>query len=147
MRADSWKIYWDEFAVNAYIYGSEINYIAKDNVEFVNDMMPPGTVINEWYSRTNFQSKKMEPELPIIDGEGTYEVEVAMESDKPSGCLIRIVFLDKYDDEAGDVIVHERKAVFKCPLRTYSYKVQLISAGVSHLNFHYLIIRELFDEH
>ncbi len=146
MRADSWKIYWNEYAANSYIYGSEINYIAKDHVEFFNSMMPPGTVINEWYSRTNFQGQKMEPELPIIDGEGQYEIEVAMESNKKGGCLIRIVFLDKYDDEAGDVIVHESKAAFRCPLRTYSYKVQLISAGVSHLDFHYLIIRELFNE-
>ena len=145
MREDSWKIYWTEYCAQTYIYGSEISFISKNHVEFYNPMMPPGTVINEWASRCNFQATKMEPALPMIDGEGQYEIEVAFKSDVKGGCLIRIVFLDKYDEEAGDVIVHGSKAQFKCPLRTYSYKVQLIAAGVSRLEFYHMIIRELFE--
>ena len=96
MSVENYKIYWNEYSADTYLYGSEIDYIAKDNVHFVNMLMPPGTVIKEWYSMVNFQAKRIEPALPIIDGESVYSVNVDIDTPASKGYIIRFVFFDKY---------------------------------------------------
>ena len=76
MTGEKWTIYWNEYSSDTYLYGSEIWYHGKNDVEFQNSLMPPGTVIKQWYSRTNYQMQRMEPSLPMIDGEGGYRVTV-----------------------------------------------------------------------
>ena len=49
MPKEIYKVYWNEYSAATYLYGSEINYLSKDNVEFKNMLMPPGTVIKEWF--------------------------------------------------------------------------------------------------
>ena len=142
---DSYKIYWNEYSSDTYLYGSEITYNDKDNVEFINMLMPPGTVIKEWYSKVNFQAKRIEPALPIIDGESAYSVSVDIDSPNDSGYIIRFIFYDKYETEAGSFILKEREGKFKCPLKTYSYKMQLINGGMHEFTFHSIEITEIGD--
>ena len=75
----SWTVYWEEYASDAYLYGSSISFHAHDDVEFANELMPAGTVIKTWHSMVNFQERRVEPTLPIIDGEGSYHVTVDLE--------------------------------------------------------------------
>ena len=60
MLGEKWSIYWNEYASDTYLYGSEIEFHKKDDVEFINRLMPPGTVIKQWYSKTNFQMQHIE---------------------------------------------------------------------------------------
>lgn len=143
MSVEKYKIYWNEYSADTYLYGSEINFIDKDNVEFVNMLMPPGTVIKEWYSMVNFQAKRIEPTLPIIDGESTYRVNVDIDTPKNCGYIIRFVFFDKYEMEVGNYTISKKEAEFRCPLKTYSYKMQLINGGMHEFTFHSIEITEL----
>jgi accessory secretory protein Asp3 len=34
---------------------------------------------------------------------------------------------------------------FRCPLKTYSYRMQLINGGVEQFHFHRIIIQEVLD--
>ncbi len=68
MTGEKWIIYWNEYSADTYLYGSEVTYHAKDDVEFKNPMMPPGTVIKQWYSKTNYQAQRIEPALPMLTG-------------------------------------------------------------------------------
>ena len=34
ITGQSWKIYWNEYAKDSYLYGTEVYFHAKDNVEF-----------------------------------------------------------------------------------------------------------------
>ena len=145
MTGAKWTVYWGEYSANTYLYGSEVTYLAKDDVEFRNRLMPPGTVIKEWYSKTNFQLQKIEPTLPIIDGESTYEITVHIETAKEENWLMRLVFYDKYEMEAGTLTLRDGKTEFRCPLKTYSYKIQLINGGMTHFHFHSMTIREIAD--
>ena len=61
MTGEKWTIYWNEYSSDTYLYGSEITYHKKDDVEFKNELMPSGTVIKQWYSKTNYQRQKIEP--------------------------------------------------------------------------------------
>lgn len=146
MEKASWTILWNEYSSDTYLYGSEIEYIARNNVRFKNTLMPPGTVIKQWYSLTNYQAQRIEPSLPIIDGESRYRIKVNVETPDGEGYLIRLVFLDRYEREAGDFTVRGREAEFSCPLKTYSYKMQLINAGMSEFVYHSVIIEEIANK-
>jgi accessory Sec system protein Asp3 len=146
MTGEKWTILWNEYSSDTYLYGSQVVYHARDDVEFRNHLMPPGTVIKEWYSKVNFQMQRIEPALPMIDGESRYRISVDIESEDPAGCLVRLVFFDRYEVEAGSVTVRGPSLDFKCPLKTYSYRMQLINGGVEQFHFHKILIQELIDE-
>ncbi|MCI6172744.1 MAG: accessory Sec system protein Asp3 [Clostridiales bacterium] len=137
-----WKIYWNELASDTYIYGSEIEFHAADDVEFRNALMPPGTIIKKWYSKVNFQAGRIEPALPIIDGEGRYHIAVDVESDVSGGILLRLLFLGKSGEEVESLFVDSPEMDFKCPLKAYSYEAQLICAGAHSFHFHSFTISE-----
>lgn len=108
--------------------------------------MPPGTVIKKWYSKTNYQFHKIEPALPMIDGESRYQLTVNIRTLPGESCLVRLVFFDRYEAEAGSIVVRDREGVFQCPLKTYSYSMELINGGVSRFHFHSIVIQEITDE-
>ena len=143
MSRASWTVFWNEYSSDTYLYGSQIEYEAKNNVHFKNELMPPGTIIKQWYSLTNYQAQRIEPSLPIIDGESKYRIKVNVETPDEKGYLIRLVFLDRYEREAGDFTVRGKEAEFSCPLKTYSYRMQLINAGMKEFIFHSVIIEEI----
>ena len=146
MIGERWTIFWNEYASDTYLYGSQITFHKKDDVEFRNMLMPPGTIIKQWYSKTNFQLQRIEPALPIIDGEGEYQIILNIDTEENETCLGRLVFYDKYEVEAGSVTLRDKVTNFRCPLKTYSYRLQLINGGVTKLHFHSIVIREIINE-
>lgn len=146
MIGEKWTVFWNEYASDTYMYGSRLIFHKKDDVEFQNLLMPPGTVIKQWYSKTNFQMQRIEPTLPIIDGEGEYQIILNIDTEENESCLGRLVFYDKYEVEVGNITLRDKVTNFRCPLKTYSYRLQLINGGVTKLHFHSIIIRELIDE-
>ena len=146
MSGARWTIYWNEYSSDTYLYGSEISFHKKDDVEFRNLLMPPGTVIKEWYSKTNFQMQKIEPALPMIDGESAYRIHVNMDVPEHENCLVRLVFYDRYEIEAGSMTIRDTVTDFRCPLKTYSYRMQLINGGITQFHFHSIMIQEIDDE-
>lgn len=143
MLGEKWTIYWNEYASDTYLYGSEIVFHKKDDVEFKNLLMPPGTVIKQWYSKTNFQAQRIEPALPIIDGEGEYRITINLDTEDKGTCLGHLIYFDRYGAEAGSLTLRDKEAVFQCPLKTYSYCLQLINAGVTKFHFHSVVIQEV----
>lgn len=146
MIGERWTVFWNEYASDTYLYGSQIIFHKKDDVEFRNMLMPPGTIIKQWYSKTNFQLQRIEPALPIIDGEGEYQIILNIDTEENETCLGRLVFYDKYEVEAGSVTLRDKVTNFRCPLKTYSYRLQLINGGVTKLHFHSIVIREIINE-
>ncbi len=146
MIGEKWTVYWNEFSSDTYLYGSEISYRAKDEVEYVNVLMPSGTVIKRWYSKTNYQGKRIEPALPMIDGEGRYRLKVSIDCPEGEAWLIQLVFYDKYETEAGRIAVRDEISEFQCPLRTYSYQLELINGGMTRFCFHSVEIQEIENE-
>ena len=146
MTGHSWKIYWNEYAKEAYLYGSEVYFHAKDDIEFKNQLMQPGAVIKRWFSKVNYQLMRMEPSLPMIDGEGRYRISLDASAEPEGGLLLRIIFYDRYDTEAGSRIIRDGEGEFQCPLKTFSYEVQLIHAGAAQFHFHWITLTEVTDE-
>lgn len=145
MTGQSWKIYWNEYTKDTYLYGTELFFHAKDDVEFRNELMPPGTVIKRWFSKVNYQVKRIEPALPMIDGEGSYHIRLEASAEPRYGLILKIIFYDRYDQEAGSQIVRNGEADFQCPLKTFSYEVQIINGGITRFHFHKIVITEVTD--
>lgn len=146
MLGEKWTVFWNEYASDTYLFGSQITFHKKDNVEFRNLLMPPGTVIKQWYSKTNFQMQRIEPTLPIIDGENVYRITLNIDTNENENLLARLVFYDRYGVEAGILNLRDSETDFQCPLKTYSYRLQLINGGVTKFNFHSIVIQELINE-
>lgn len=145
MAGEVWKIYWNEYVKDTYLYGSEIQFHAKDDVEFKNELLPPGTVIKRWLSKVNYQFMRIEPTLPMIDGEGRYHISLDVSTESANELILKLIFYDRYDAEAGSQIIRDGEADFQCPLKTFSYEVQLVNAGAKQFHFHSIIITEITD--
>ena len=142
----SWKVYWKEHMSDMNLFGAYVFYHAKDDVEYRCDLMSPGTVIKEWHSKTNFQSSAIEPSLPMIDGERQYRISLSASKNTDNRLIMRLVFFDRYDYEICDYIVRDKEGIFKCPLNTFSYDIQLINSGIQSFHFYYITISEIEDE-
>lgn len=146
MADEKWEIYWNEYASDTYLYGSEVTFHQKNDVEYVNPLMPPGTVIKQWYSKTNIQMQRIEPSLPMIDGEVGCRITVNIDCPENEQWLIRLLFYNRDEVEVGSLNVRDASVDFKCPLSTYSYRMQLINAGLTRFHFHSVTIQEIEDE-
>lgn len=148
MRDDTWMIRWGNYLSDVYVYGSKIEFKEDQSVVYQNRLMPPGTVIKRWYSQTNFQRQRVEPALPLIDGERAYEItsDIAGNRKESKPLMLRIVFYDRYDVEAESIIVREKKAVFQPSVKTYSYCIELINGGNADFTFRSLTLREISKE-
>lgn len=143
---NTWIIRWTGYVKNSYLYGSEIHFEADGSVSFENGLIPPGTAIHTWYSETNYQTDRIEPELPLIDGERSYRITSEMESDVPEGLLLEILFFDKNGKNAGHRILRGSVLTVRPPISTYSYEIRLISGGAHRFTFHRFLMEELPEE-
>lgn len=143
---EKWKISWDDYMKNAYFYGTEVVFHNKNDVEISNNLIPSGTVMKTWFSKVNFQATRIEPTLPIIDGEGKYVIRFDVETDCDDGVLFRLMYYDRYDNEVGHHIIRSKEEVFKCPMATYSYRLQMINMGAQKVRFHSISIQEVLSE-
>ena len=80
-----------------------------------------------------------------ISSESEYEITARIDYPQGGRCILRLVFLDKYEEEAGTFLVREDHARFRCPLKTYSYRMELMNAGTSAFRFHSVTIQEVSD--
>ena len=81
----------------------------------------------------------------MIDGEGRYHISLEASAEPADGLLLKLIFYDRYDSEAGFQIIRDGRDDFQCPLKTFSYEVQLISAGATQFHFHSIVITEITD--
>lgn len=146
MEEKIWRITWNEYTKDAYLYGSEISFPAKDHVIFKNELMPPGTVIKSWFSSTRYQSMRIEPTLPIIDGEARYHIVLEASAKPKNGLLLRILFFNRRNEEVGSRIIRDGEGDFQCPKDTFHYDIQLINGGAKEFHFSAITIAELTDE-
>ena len=60
--------------------------------------------------------------------------------------FLKLIFFDRYNKEVGNIVERSDKMAFTYPKEAYSYKVQLLSAGVESFEFHCLKIEEILEE-
>lgn len=148
MVNDKWIIRWKEYMSYSYGYGTSVEFTEDNKVRYKNELMPPGTILHTWYSKTNFQSQRIEPMLPLIDGESAYKLTANLEyvDTRDTGLILRVVFLDRYDSEFERIIIRGGSGMFKPPITTYSFRIELINGGCTEFIFDSLILQEVSQE-
>jgi len=73
-------------------------------------------------------------------------ITINIDTLKDELCLARLVYYDRYGVEAGTLTLRDKETVFRCPLKTYSYRLQLINGGVTNFHFHSIVIQEVIHE-
>ena len=104
MYGDTWQVRWKEFLSDSYVYGSKIEFNEDGSVSYKNRLMPPGTVIHTWYSMTNFQGNRIEPSLPLIDGERAYSIAVNID----------------YHNSESEALMYRRRVLLSAIKRRFS---------------------------
>ena len=148
------EIYWGEFKggssgdgrQNTFLYGSIVLYHSRDHVYLENTMVNSGTMIHEWTSSFNFQGNRLTPTLPLLKKEHSYRLTSQMTVQPQNGLYFRLIFMDRYDRQVGQVIEKNFDYTFTYPEDAYHYKVQLLSAGFQSVDFHSFSIEEDYSE-
>ena len=149
------EIYWGEFKgaslgdtrQNTFLFGSIVLYYSRDHVYLENDMVNSGTMIHEWTSSFNFQGNRLTPTLPLLKRGYRYRLASHMIVQPQNGLYFRLIFMDRYDKQVGQVIEKDLAFTFTYPEEAYHYRVQLLSAGFQSVDFHSFSIEEDDSEH
>ena len=145
MKTDDSMIYsvrWDNLANESYLYGSSITFERDGTVRFSNQLMPPGQIIRRWQSDLNYQGKRHEPQLPVLEEGEEYEIRSYARCKPDGGVKLRIRFFDRQGEESGYVIIDNRVDNFVCPQGASAYELELINAGAEELVFHHIEIQK-----
>ena len=149
------EIYWGELRGASisktrkdftYLYGSTIIFHSLDQVYFENKLMASGQTIHEWSSSWNYQGDRQVPSLPLIKRGRPYSLTRDMTSYPSESVFLKLIFFDRYNKKVGNIVERSDKMAFTYPKEAYSYKVQLLSAGVESFEFHCLRIEEILEE-
>ena len=108
--------------------------------------MASGQKIHEWSSSWNYQGDRQVPSLPLLKRGRSYSLTRDMNSYPSGSVFLKLIFFDRYNREVGNIVERSDKMAFTYPKEAYSYKVQLLSAGVESFEFHYLKIEDILEE-
>ena len=143
MKEMGWTIFWPRYNSKTYIYGSKIEVYKNGEIDFENPLMPPGTIINEWFSKTTYYIHRFEPTLPDIDYHCSYEIKIDIENEDKEDFVLKIIFYDRNNKDLKSLYTRKKVFEFMCPLETYSYRIQLISAGIIKFRFKSIVIKKM----
>ncbi len=137
-----WLVYWDHYAQNCWLYGSTVSFLPDGEVLFENTGMPPGFPIREWFSATDYSQQRIEPQLPLLEEDVSYHMQVFKEDEPEKGSFLRLNFYDRQGDLLGFQMIQENEGSFVCPKGTFRYTLQLVQGGARRIRFRYLLMME-----
>ncbi|MDO4633733.1 MAG: accessory Sec system protein Asp3 [Eubacteriales bacterium] len=137
-----YTIRWDGRNARPYLYGSTLKYMEDGSVIFENELLPPGAVVNEWTSFTDFQRDRREPQLPILKEKQSYRIQMHCWVYPEKTLLWKIDFFDAREEKLDFKIFDTFRGEFTVPEHTYFYKISLIQAGSQKLRFYWFDLTE-----
>lgn len=131
---------WGEDYNDTYGYGAEIRFQDKGRVHYASPMMPSGSRIKSWRSKTNFQAERKAPELPLLINGQEYHIQLDMTCDKEEAIQLLIEFYDTDERLIEEYFYNELAGDFTYPQAAASYAVHLINKDHRELIFEGLMI-------
>lgn len=135
----NYVITWDYESGDSYLFGSNINYIAPDCVEFENNLLPPGTEIRNWRSKMNFQANKMGNILPILSPEKQYWIKLNVKLKENESVYVKVEFYNRFNDLLDFKIIYGEDS-FIYPKTAAYYSIILVNNGVSNFVFQNIVL-------
>ena len=141
----TYHIFWDGLSLDTMLYGSRIHYMPEHQVYYQNDILPSGTILKTWYSSVNYQVKRHEAQLPLLEEGRRYRIRGIMESNPENTLLLRVNFLSRAGKNMENFFIEGEKE-FICPNKAYSYTIELINGGMQSFLFHEIEISKLMTD-
>ena len=134
---------WGSLNSRTSLYGTELVLETSGDVSLVNHLMPAGTVIQEWYSFTDYQSVRDTPALPLLHRGATYRVAPRVVSVPADTFLFEVRFFDRFDELIVVTVLYPPKYSFEYPPDCHHYTIRLVNAGCDELRFTSLTLLEV----
>ncbi|BCP60726.1 accessory Sec system protein Asp3 [Streptococcus parasuis] len=136
------RIYWRQDSRSTYLYGTELEF-RGDSVYFKNELMPSGNLIHSWYSRTNYQRDREQPQLPVLFRNKRYSLHLEADVIPEGTVYLQIDFYNRSDETIHTKILRSDEAHFTYPNGAFSYAIHLFNANVTELLFHHIDLSSL----
>ncbi|MGG5318302.1 accessory Sec system protein Asp3 [Enterococcus sp. AZ072] len=137
-----YMVKWGADFNDNYNYGTDIRFVALDYVHFSSPLMPSGTPIKTWYSRTEYHVSRKSPMLPLLENGKSYDIQVNAEFDNKEAVQVEIEFFDINNDVINKIYFQNLNGQFTYPDNAMSYKVQLVNKKHQYMLFKYLTISD-----
>lgn len=131
----AWLVYWNETAQDSYAYGSIVSFAWDGRVIFKNEGMPPGFVIREWYSYSNYGARQTVPQLPLLEEGKRYHLRVVKRDEPNGGSFVRINCYDRRGALLKVQLLKENEGVLDYPAGAFRYTLQLVQSGARAVEF------------
>jgi accessory Sec system protein Asp3 len=126
---------WGSLNSQASLYGSALTLGRSGEVSLVNPLMPSGTIIQEWYSFTDYQSVRESPALPLLRPGKTYRIDPAIQSSPAGSVIFDVRCFDRLDDLVRADVLHPPSYSFEYPVGCHHYAIRLVNGGCDELRF------------
>lgn len=136
---------WGFHASRASLYGSALTLSPSGAVHLVNHLMPSGTLIQEWYSFTDYQAVRSTPDLPLLHHGKRYRIVPRIVSVPEDAYVLEVRFHDRFDEPAGTEVLHAPDREFVYPHGCHHYTVRLVNGGCDEIRFESLSLLEVAD--
>lgn len=132
------EVYWlnNQFFNN----GSQVSISSKRKVKWVNPLITPGQAVITWKSFYNYQGDKTVPQLPILKSGSRYRIYAHISSQPVDSYIIRLSFFNLQGTEIKRVELRSKQKNFIFPTDAVSYQIEIISAGMTAMEFERLDI-------
>lgn len=132
-------LYWEDDAKDAYLFGTSL-IIEGKRISFSNEMIPSGNAIKIWNSITNFQGSRTQPDLPLLQKNTRYTLDILGTVVPENTLYLRVVFYNRFHDEISFVVLKDGDREFTYPQDAFSYQIELVNAGMKKLSFEALVL-------
>ena len=131
----AWLIYWDETAQDSYAYGSNVSFAWDGSVVFENEGMPPGFVIRQWQSYSDYEASLTAAKLPMLEEGKSYHLRVIKQDEPEDGSFLRINYYDRKGELLEFQMLKETESVITYPKGAFRYTLQLVQGGARTIRF------------
>ncbi|SYW08400.1 accessory Sec system protein Asp3 [Oenococcus oeni] len=138
-------IFWENGTSSDYLYGSSIDFSSLNNVVFENSLMPSSVIIHSWNSLVDYQGNRVSTNLPLLEKSGIYQIEIDLNSFPEQSVYTQISFYDIAKTRIKTINIKESRCTFIYPKNSFSYRIDLINAGLHHFVFHEIRLREIAE--
>ncbi|KXT77131.1 Accessory secretory protein Asp3 [Streptococcus sp. DD10] len=140
------RILWGQATDLTFLYGSVVRYLANDHIQFQNDLIPSAQIIKEWKSATSYQAERTTPALPLLRVGQAYHLKISLSTSPVKSVLVEVAFKNRFDEVIDRIATINDSLEFTYPEEAYTYSISLMSAGVTEMDFHSLLLEEVEEE-
>lgn len=135
-------IYWKTVRAKVtYLYGSQISF-KEGQAHFYNPRLASGKPIVTFTSRTNYQSERYAPDLPLLIQGRDYRVTYDIQTVPDQRFLLQFDFFNRQGEQVAYAVVRTSGDSFTYPQGAFTYRLSVISAGCSELVYRTISLYE-----